>query len=49
MAEATELAAIQYAEDPAVFTIATEEDIPGIYDVLISLWDAPMPPQMRHV
>ena len=38
MAEATELAAIQYAEDPAVFTIATEEDIPGIYDVLISLW-----------
>ena len=38
MAEATELAAIQYAEDPAVFTIAAEEDIPGIYDVLISLW-----------
>lgn len=38
MAEATELAVIQYAEDPAVFTMATEEDIPGIYDVLISLW-----------
>jgi hypothetical protein len=38
MAEATELAAIQYAEDPAVFTRATGEDIPGIYDVLISLW-----------
>lgn len=38
MAEATELAAIQYAEDPALFTIAAEGDIPGIYDVLVSLW-----------
>lgn len=38
MAEASQLYAIQYAEDPATFSIATEEDLPGIYDVLVSLW-----------
>jgi hypothetical protein len=38
MAEASQLYAIQYAEDPATFSIASDDDLPGIYDVLISLW-----------
>ncbi len=38
MAEASQLYAIQYAEDPATFSIASDEDLAGIYDVLISLW-----------
>lgn len=38
MAEATELFAIQYASDPATFSIATSEDAQGIYDVIASLW-----------
>jgi hypothetical protein len=38
MAEASQLYAIQYAEDPSIFSKATEEDLAGIYDVLVSLW-----------
>jgi len=38
MAEASELYAIQYAEEPIVFSVATDDDLPGIYDVLVSLW-----------
>ena len=38
MAEASQLYTIQHAEDPATFSLATEEDLPGIYDVFVSLW-----------
>jgi hypothetical protein len=38
MAEASQLYAIEYAEDPSVFSVATAEDAPGIYDVIVSLW-----------
>src|SRR5438874_8469742 len=38
MAEASELFAIQYASDPATFSVATPDDIQGIYDVIASLW-----------
>ncbi len=38
MAQASELYAIQYAEDPSTFSVATDDDLPGIYDVLVSLW-----------
>jgi hypothetical protein len=38
MVEASQLYAIEYADDPAVFSVATPEDAPGIYDVLVSLW-----------
>jgi len=38
MAKASQLFAIQYAEDPATFSVATEEDAQGIYDVIASLW-----------
>ncbi len=38
MAEASQLYAIEYAEGPAVFSIASVEDVPGIYDVITSLW-----------
>jgi alkanesulfonate monooxygenase SsuD/methylene tetrahydromethanopterin reductase-like flavin-dependent oxidoreductase (luciferase family) len=38
MAEASELYAIQYAEEPIVFSVATDDDLAGIYDVLVSLW-----------
>jgi len=38
MAEASELFAIQYASDPATFSVATTEDVQGIYDVIASLW-----------
>jgi hypothetical protein len=38
MAEANELFAIQYASDPASFGVATEEDIEGVYRVMVSFW-----------
>jgi len=38
MAEAKELLAIQYAADSSTFGRATEEDMQGIYDVMVSLW-----------
>ncbi len=38
MAEATELFALQYVEEPITFSVATDDDLPGIYDVLVSLW-----------
>jgi hypothetical protein len=38
MAEANELFAIQYASDPATFGVASEEDIEGIYRVMVSFW-----------
>jgi hypothetical protein len=38
MAQAAQLYAIEYAEDPATFSVATPEDVPGIYEVLVSLW-----------
>ncbi len=38
MAEAKELLAIQYASDSSTFSKATEEDMQGIYDVMVSLW-----------
>jgi hypothetical protein len=38
MARANELFVIQYAQDPATFSIATKDDASGIYDVTASLW-----------
>ncbi|MBA2287622.1 MAG: hypothetical protein H0W02_19270 [Ktedonobacteraceae bacterium] len=38
MAEASQLYAIQYADDPATFSVATSEDAQGVYDVMVSLW-----------
>src|SRR5215470_16774930 len=39
MALASELFAIEYAEDPAIYTVATTpEDAQGIYDVNVSVW-----------
>ncbi len=38
MARASELFAIQYAQDPATFSVATKDDISGIYDVIANLW-----------
>ena len=40
MARASQLFAIQYAEDPSTFSVASVEDIQGIYDVIASLWGA---------
>ncbi len=38
MAEASQLYAIQYAEEPAIFSIATKDDAQGIYNAASSLW-----------
>ena len=38
MAEASQLYAIQYAEEPTTFSVATREDAQGIYQVITSLW-----------
>ena len=38
MAEASELFALQYASDPITFSVATADDIPGIYDVMAKFW-----------
>lgn len=38
MAEASELYAIQYAEEPASFSLATKDDVQGIYSLDFSLW-----------
>ncbi len=38
MAEATELFAIQYASETSTFGKATEQDMQGIYQVMVSLW-----------
>jgi hypothetical protein len=40
MAEASQLYAIQYAEEPTTFSVATPEDVQGIYQVVTSLWGA---------
>ena len=38
MAEASELFALQYASEPATFSVATSDDVQGIYDVMVSFW-----------
>lgn len=38
MAEASQLYAIQYAEEPTVFSVATKDDAQGIYNAASSLW-----------
>src|SRR5579875_3871851 len=38
LARANELFLIAYAEEPATFSVATPEDVPGIYEVSASLW-----------
>src|SRR6266849_3523783 len=38
MARASELFAIQYAAEPATFSVATPEDAQGTYEVVASLW-----------
>lgn len=40
MAKASQMFALQYAEDSSTFSAASEEDIQGIYDVNVSLWGA---------
>lgn len=38
MAEANQLFAIQYASQPTTFSVATTEDLEGIYRVMVSFW-----------
>lgn len=38
MARVNESFALQYAAEPAIFSVATPEDVPGIYEVSASLW-----------
>ncbi|HEY0754008.1 MAG TPA: hypothetical protein VGD98_08620, partial [Ktedonobacteraceae bacterium] len=38
MAKASELFMVQYASEPATFSVATREDAQGIYNVIASLW-----------
>ncbi len=38
MAEASELFALQYAVEAATFSVATPEDVQGIYNVMVGFW-----------
>lgn len=38
MAKASEMFVLQYAAEPATFSVATPEDAEGIYNVIASLW-----------
>ena len=38
MVEANQLFALQYASDPTTFSVASTDDIEGIYQVMVSFW-----------